>query len=187
MNCHDFEQLLADAWGGELRDEQRGAFEGHLAACVSCRTAFQEGVQAIGAMQSLGGPIPVTAHREGNRLVLDLPTTNQPRAPRGTFSGALRVAAAILIAFTAGYAFHAGLMMRDAALAPSADIASGQDDAWVDATPSDLPSVVDTERSGVGSQPRTNTLRSALAGAYLRGDRGSDLARCLTALSDSGT
>jgi len=183
IDCNEFEQLLADAWGGELQDDQRPALEEHAASCASCQTKFAEGMRALAAMRSLESPQHVTARRDGDRLIIQLPGTPQTRVRRRPYTGVFRLAASILIAFTAGYALHAGLMMRDAAL-----VDPTESERVVNTTPSDRThmSPMPGERGQTALGSRSQSLRSSLASAYQHGHGGSDLARCLTALSGSG-
>jgi anti-sigma factor RsiW len=111
MDCNKFDMLMADAWGGELTEADRPAFEAHLAKCERCRREYETGLTALSAMRSLAGPRQVRVERRGSRLILHDPTVPTRRAPGLLRRGLLRYAASVLIAFTAGYALHAGLMV----------------------------------------------------------------------------
>jgi hypothetical protein len=185
MNCNEFEQRLADAWGDELADSDRARFEAHARDCPSCRELYEDGRRALGVMRSLDGPPRVVVRREANRLVLEWPGgvagTNaaiEASEPQGDTSrpslklpwflrGAIRHAAVLLIAFTAGYLFHAGLILFDA-----------RREAATSRPPDH---VADT---GTGHKaPRSATLHTALANAYTRSPGSSELATVLIALA----
>ncbi len=176
MNCEDFEMLMADALGDELSPADRATFEVHLATCTRCRDDYETSNNAVEAMRSLPGPQNVCVERKGDRLVIrETHTRGVPPDPRreseragrralhrslalpARFGSVLRYAASILIAFTAGYAFHAGLMLTDAG-----------------------------GRSGsislhVGAS--TASLRGSLASVHARKPSRSSLAKCLVAIA----
>jgi len=51
MNCADFEILLADYVDGQLPDEQKSAFESHLASCSECSALAHDAQAAVGFME----------------------------------------------------------------------------------------------------------------------------------------
>lgn len=122
MKCEDFESYLADALGDELAPEDQPTFESHLAECEGCRQEYEKSRRAIDAMRVLSAPQPVSIHREGGRLVIQMPESSDmtpavaaagSRRAAGMGTGLLRYAATVLFAFTAGYVVHAGVMMAD--------------------------------------------------------------------------
>lgn len=119
MNCEDFEMVMADALGDELAEGDRDAFQAHLAACESCRREYESLRRGVDATRTLAGPRRVRVQRDGDRLVIhpeDTPAQSVSHGPKREAiqgRGLLRFAASILIAFTAGYAAHAGLMLAD--------------------------------------------------------------------------
>lgn len=98
IDCATFETLLADAIGGELNDQDRIAFESHVNSCNSCRAEFRSMVATIETVR--------------NRLSSDnaaASTTHPPApSPRRRRRGVtlLRYAAAVAVAFLAGYGFR---------------------------------------------------------------------------------
>lgn len=187
MTCEDFEILMADALGNELSDADRPAFEAHLAGCEKCRREYETASRAVVTMRELPGPERITVRREGNRLVIEdkrsaaraagfslregepgAPLSRWFGYPRGLksaarrFGGVFRYAASILIAFTAGYALHAGLMLSDIGGPPAPIAQEGYDRARV--------------------APASN-LQQALVNAHVRKPARSDLAKCLIAMA----
>lgn len=187
MTCEDFDILMADALGDELSDADRPAFEAHLAECEKCRREYETASRAVVTMRELPGPERITVRREGNRLVIEdkraaaraagfslrgrepgAPLSRWFGYPRGLkpaarrFGGVFRYAASILIAFTAGYALHAGLMLTDVGR-PVVHVAQPDD--------------VSTEAASVGN------LQQALVNAHVRKPARSDLAKCLIAMA----
>lgn len=182
MKCTDVDELLADAWGHELTGDRLAEFDAHLRECESCRRQFEEGAKALEAMRSLSGPPAATAWREGDRPAFEFRVPSPGARPRRQASHLLRLAASVLIAFTAGYGLHAGLMMRDAATAASSE---------------QIPGLIGQEpqQTAGGSHPNDadpidsdnrETLRTALASAYARRGSRSHLATCLIAMSGPG-
>lgn len=168
MKCEDLETHMADALGDELSPEHRQAFDAHLRECEKCRTEYEGSHRAIDALRVLSGPKRVSVRREGGRLIIQTPESSDASSDtqlRGVRhlgrmgAGLLRYAATILIAFTAGYGAHAGLMMAD------------------DARP---PQSVTTVKD---SAPRN--LRGSLASAHARNPSRSGLAKCLAAITPS--
>lgn len=119
MNCEDFDMLMADALGDELAEEDRAGFEAHLATCETCRSEYESLRRTVDATRTLAGPRNVRVQHDGERLVIQpidsdaLSVSHGPKRTALRSGGLLRFAASILIAFTAGYAVHAGLMMAD--------------------------------------------------------------------------
>ena len=163
MNCEAFEILMADALGNELVDSDRAGFDSHLAACETCRREWESLRRTVDATRALAGPKKVSVRRDGERLViqpdasetLSVSHGSQPMAARN--GGLLRMAASVLIAFTAGYALHAGLMMADNAK-------SAQQVAQLeDASP--------------------QSVRTSLALAHVRNPSRSSFAKCLATIT----
>jgi len=97
MSCKDFEEMLADALGGELSGVDRARFDGHVAMCETCRAEYESLVGAVGELRSLPAGDSVStavARHAGSRRA----------APAPLRMGAVyRYAASVLIAFGAGY------------------------------------------------------------------------------------
>ena len=110
MKCQDFETLMADALGNELAPADQPTFEEHLAQCDTCRHEYATACETLATMRRLPGPEPVTLKHDGARLGIE----DAPMGTRRPLRGAFRYAASVLIAFTAGYALHAGLMVSGA-------------------------------------------------------------------------
>ena len=174
MKCEDFEQLLADALGGELAEAERPAFEGHLAQCDACRREYEGNAAAVQALKGIVGPQQVRVRREGERLIIEGPEhssvvdtargmvkTVGPSYGRTEWRGRafFRYAASVLLAFIGGYALHAGLMLSNSG--PSAPGGSG-------------PVVV--------AQVDKPTFQDELVQAYRRSPKGSDLSKCMMVL-----
>jgi len=162
MNCTDFEVLLADALGDELSVADRPAFEAHLAECEKCRREYETALRTVTTMRELSGPARVTVRREGDRLVIDDRPPHALRMPWWFRRGAFRYAASILIAFAAGYAVHAGLMMTEAGRPVDRVVAVGD---------------------GAGDVTSTSSLQQALVHTHVRNPARSDLAKCLIAMA----
>jgi hypothetical protein len=120
-------------------------------------------------MRQLPGPERITIRREGNKLIIDEKRAAEfsqrmspPAFARAThrWGGVFRYAASILIAFTAGYALHAGLILSDARRSAVVERPQG-------ATP-DVPG---------------GNLQQALVDAHVRKPARSDLAKCLIAMA----
>ncbi len=161
MNCKDFEMLMADALGDELAAADRPTFDAHLAECDTCRHDYETARKAIAEMRTLPGPERVTVRREGDRLVIQGAPAGPPRKRWWLTSGVFRYAAGLLIAFTAGYGLHAGLMVRE---------------------------LVRPGTAGSGGAPapvisaRDDNLQAALVSAHQKNPTRSDLAKCLIAM-----
>lgn len=162
MNCTDFEVLLADALGDELSAVDRPVFEAHLAECEKCRREYETALRTVTTMRALPGPARATVRREGNRLVIDDRPSHAPRVPWWFRGGVFRYAASILIAFLAGYAVHAGLMMTEAER-PADHLVQTDDSIEAPASPS--------------------SLQRALVHTHVRNPARSDLAKCLIAMA----
>jgi len=166
MNCETFETLMADALGGELPTADERPFNEHLASCEACREFYEVHRGTLDILHSLPEPQRVRVERIGEQLILHDPSvaTSERRMRRGAPwwlpTGAVRYAASLLIAFTAGYALHVGLMMREGVqfkVAPVAATASGGE-----------------------------TVQRALVEAYQRSPRRTDLAKYMAALTGPG-
>jgi anti-sigma factor RsiW len=186
MNCEDFEMLLAEALGDELASSDREPFETHLAQCPRCRRDYETARDAVAAMRELPGPQRVNVVREGNRLVIEeigtagvsptagvrgVPGRVRPRllgyaAPlvRSVF----RYAASVLIAFGAGYALHAGLMLSgDSPIADAGRTGKLR---------------MDTDQPAYVSSAPTSFQR-ALTSTHMSNPARSNLAKCLIAMA----
>ncbi len=124
MNCKDFESLTADALGGELLAEERAAFEAHVAGCESCRRDYESLTETVQQVASLPPAPPVRIERSGEQLVIAPETTAPPRRSWAT-GRAARFAAAIALAFVAGYAFRASAPPAVDQQPPAQPIAGG--------------------------------------------------------------
>lgn len=164
MNCEEFENLLADALGNELAAEDRPDFEAHRATCERCRREYESTRSAIERMRDLTGPAAVDVRREGDRLVIapGTPATTSPRRVPIVF----RYAAAVLIAFAAGY------LSRGASSTVRPETPRVQRPA---------------EEPLPAAASRKPSLRLALADAYAKHRDRSELAGCLSALFGGGT
>ena len=161
MNCQDFENLLPDALGGELSESEQAAFEGHLAACATCRSEHKSLTGAVGRMRSLPEPAALSVRRVGDGLLLTPSTSASISALRWTRSsrGFLRYAAVILLAFVAGYS--------------TSSVNS--------VTPNVTHSPVAVSPGGNPA----NNLQTAVAMQFSRNPARSDLAKGLLAMYDS--
>jgi len=182
MKCEDFDMLMADALGGELSSNDRPAFDAHLAECERCRADFESSRRTLEDLRTLPGSRRVAARREGDRLVIEDATSIGRGAPgeigaithptsakagpapmRRTIArflaSPMRYAAGLLIAFTAGYALHAGLTLADASRSTGTVAHVLQD-------------------SGT-------SFEGSLVRAYARNPGRSDLAKCLIAMSSA--
>ncbi len=172
MNCQAFETLMADALGGELTPTDKPEFDKHLADCDACRALYEAHRGTLDVLRSLPEPATIRLERIGERLVLHDPRATSrgaapfPRLRRWLPSGAARYAASLLIAFTAGYALHVGLMMKDAT--------SPRDTA---------PPIFHVAARGTDVE----TVQSALVTAHRRNPKRTDLAKCMAALTGSGS
>ena len=163
MNCENFEMLMADALGDELGEDDRAPFEAHRAACETCRREYESLKRTVDAMRTLAGPRKVRVQRDGERLVIQPIDSDALSVSHGSkpvalqSSGLLRFAASILIAFTAGYAIHAGLMMAD--------------DARQEPLVNQVENVAPT------------SVRGSLISAHARNPSRSGLAKCLATIT----
>ncbi len=150
MNCKEFESLTADALGGELAAEQQSAFDAHIAACESCRREYESLTATVQQVASLPPAPPVRIERSGEQLVIAPETAAPPRRSWAT-GRAARFAAAIALAFVAGYAFRASAPPTDDRQQPDERIAVVEPDRQPRSTPR-RPSlearVADATRSG---------------------------------------
>lgn len=160
MNCEEFEMMLADALGSELSEKDRPSFERHLSQCENCRREYETAQQTITMMQSLTAPRQITVQREADRLVIqESPTTFSFRR-RLPMMSLLRYAASVLIAFTAGYGLHAGLMITDAGSTTTTNI----------------------DHHSPITHHSPEDFQSALAGVHAQQPSRSNLAKCMIAM-----
>lgn len=158
MNCETFEMLMVDALGDELAASDRPAFEAHLAECERCRSEYEASRRAVGLMVSLPGPEHMTVERQGDRLVIQRAGLAPAFASRRFGAALLRYAATILVAFVAGYGWHAGSTTGVGGAA-------------------EPPGRVHTDENA------DDHFQQRLATIYSRGTARSDLAKCLMAMA----
>ena len=164
MSCEDFEMLMADALGDELSEADRPAFEGHLAMCERCRDEYRTALTTVRTLQSLTGADRVSTGVEHEVDRAASPIRSGPRGySRWSFTSALRYAASVLIAFTAGYAVHAGFVNEPTVRPPDVEhfalnVAAGH------------------------APVEPNTFGAALAGEHLKDPGRSGLAKCMIAM-----
>lgn len=168
MNHEQFELLMADALGGELSSEDRATFETALAAHADWKQEYETAQRALGCLAELGAPKRVVARREGDALIIEPRTakTVAPQPVRGTW----RYAAAILIAFTAGYALHATMVLQEG-VRPQQSVVKN-------VVPSGAPGVRATPTSA-----NSGTFEAALFKTHARKPSRSTLAKCLIAVA----
>jgi predicted anti-sigma-YlaC factor YlaD len=106
MKCEEFEEMMADALGGELSASAVPAFEEHIAHCETCRAEYESLTQSLQTLQGLPSTAPVTVERVGDRLVISHEASVSNARLHRYAIAALRYAATILIAFGAGYGWH---------------------------------------------------------------------------------
>ena len=62
MTCREFAEFIADFLDGSLPDDERAAFEGHLARCGNCARYLEGYRQSIAlgkqAFAAAGDPVP---------------------------------------------------------------------------------------------------------------------------------
>ena len=175
MNCEQFEYLLADALGGELSSVQRAGFDGHVRDCARCRREFESASAAISAMRSLPGPPVATAGFAQDRFdsMVGI-ASSETRRYAALWRPVLRYAAAIAIAFVAGYVVRAGL--APSILTPGVKPETFAETSQEFREPK-LPGVRETL-----AQARPRSFEAAFAGAHLRDPSRSDLAKCMVAM-----
>jgi anti-sigma factor RsiW len=174
MNCERFESLLADALGEELSAANRPAFEEHVRACERCRREYESASAALAAMRSLPAPPVATVGvaKNGNAQAGFGRSATKPYVLR--WSALLRYAAAIVIAFGAGYLYRAEqpLLTATPGVGPAATVGS-IDVHGVRGAPSNRELLAH-------ASPRS--FEAALAGAHLQNPSRSDLAKCMIAM-----
>ncbi len=167
MNHEQFELLMADALGDDLSGEDRAAFETALAAHADWKQEYETAQRTLGCLAELGAPKRVVARREGDALIIE-PRTTKTVAPQPV-RGARRYAAAVLIAFTAGYALHATLVLQEG-VRPT--------DTIVKTT-----SPESDDQHAVVARPTSGTFEAALVKTHARKPSRSTLAKCLIAVA----
>ena len=168
MNHEQFELLMADALGDELTGEDRAAFEAALAAHADWKQEYETAQRTLGCLAELGAPKRVVARREGDALIIE-PRTTKTVASKPV-RGVWRYAAAVLIAFTAGYALHATLVLQEG-VRPQESI---------------VKNVVQPDAPGVRATPAggdSGTFEAALFKTHARKPSRSSLAKCLIAVA----
>lgn len=188
MNREEFEQKMAEALGGEPAEADRAAFEEALAAHDDWRREYEGAKRTLDALASLSAPGRVSARREGDRLVIEPASVSRPvRSARAGGAGRWRIAAAILIAFTAGYAAHALLILREG-FVPRNQVVHVPADQHVP----DDEGTAGYDVRGSGHDVRDpehdvrnpfQSLETALARAHARRPSSSSLAKCLIAVA----
>jgi len=170
MNREEFELLMADALGGELSSEDRAAFDAALAEHADWKQEYETAQHTLECLAELGAPRRVVARREGDALVIE-PTAGTARAaaPR-PMRGGWRYAAAVLIAFTAGYALHAAMILQEG-VRPQETIVKN-------VTPQETGDVHATPTAG-----NTQSFEKALLSTHARKPSRSNLATCFIALA----
>lgn len=167
MNCNEFELLLADALGDELSGAERPAFEHHLSQCENCRREYDATMGTVRTLKSLTGPQRITIEREDDRLVIREATSSSPIASTSVKSfrpfrhSVMRYAASVLIAFTAGYGLHAGMML------------TGSGDQSLMTDPIHKPTIVHSDN---------HDFQSALLNVHMKNPARSDLAKGMIAM-----
>jgi len=170
MTCDQFQNLLPDALGDEMSTADQAAFDAHLRACDACRREHAELARTLTDLRGVARTPAVQAHREGDRLVIDLVAgASAPHGAReaGPWRSALRYAAVILLAFAAGYTTSRGGLRTVPSKAGDSGHSIAQTDAPV--TPST-------------ARPMVATFESALIEAHERNPGATDLAKCMRAL-----
>jgi len=104
MNCHEFESMMIDALGGELRESDRPLFEEHLASCGCCRADIESARAAVHALREL----PAVSEEVNRVTAFSTPAQGIGRRSTEKFrnirSGVFwRQAAGIVLAFMVGY------------------------------------------------------------------------------------
>ena len=175
MNCEQFESLLADALGDELSAADRPAFDEHLRACARCRREYESSSAVLSAMRSLPGPSIVSVDvrwSDGVPFARVAWTTKKRVTLR--WSAALRYAAAIVIAFAAGYFYRAERV--------SLAVKPGVGPTMLTRSSNErgVPDVPGNREQFAHASPRS--FEAALAGAHLQDPSRSDLAKCMIAM-----
>jgi len=191
MNREEFEQRMADALGGELSEQDRADFEAALAEDEAWRREYDEALRTLDVLGTLSGPAQLRASRDGDRLVIEPAPTQPPRVSTGTGSGRWRIAAAILMAFTAGYAAHAVLVLSEG-VNPQRQVVQSAEDIGVPEE-ADRNGGPDARRPDIrGSDMRgrdrraldgAESLQSALVRAHAQRPSSSTLAKCMIAVA----
>jgi len=70
MNCHEFEDLMADVLYGDIDDDTRKRFDAHAGSCSACAATLAETRSTLGIMSRRKRPDPGQAYWDGywNRL-----------------------------------------------------------------------------------------------------------------------
>lgn len=171
MNCDQFEQMLPDALGSELGDADREAFDAHRAGCPACAREYDGLATTVRSVRRTAEVPPVSARRIGSRLVLEQGAHGAAAVAAGhstPWRAAFRYAAAILMAFVAGYAASDRLRGGSPAAPRIADV-----------TPSQAPA-----ESGASAGSGA-TFESALAAVHQQDPTAPGLAKCVRALLGS--
>lgn len=120
MNCHDLDTLLADYLASELDAAALAQVESHLDSCPECRTR----AHALAAAQRAAATLIPPRHlaEQATRTTSASPLPDVPNPPARTRAAwpILRMAAAVLIAFSLGYIARSTTARPVAATSPVA-------------------------------------------------------------------
>ncbi len=179
MNREMFERLLAEALGNELSSANLAAFEACLADHPEWQHEYRAAIKTLRVLAELDAPRQVEVRRSGDTLVIAPqqgsrhPTATVARS--NPLGGWHRYAAVILIAFTAGYALHGALLVKEAARPPQAFVAG---------KPQDHTTPIATPNRKAESR-HVESFRDAVIHAHRRKPSRSGLATCLIAMAKS--
>lgn len=173
MNREQYEALLADALGDELTPGDRVVFERCLDEHPDWRREYESARGTLDTLVRVTAPPRVIVRREGYRLIFESAEVPAPTSTPTTAGAWHRYAAAILLAFTAGYAAHATLLLKDA-VRPTHEIVHA---------PVPNPTGAAPQRPEARTPTRGTSFRTALIDAHRRNPARSDLANCLIAMS----
>lgn len=162
MNCNEYQQLIADAVGGEISPADSAALDKHLSTCTTCQAEFANARSVLRTMRSLSAPPSIAVFRSGEQLIIQ--PTSAPVSRRLQRANMwLRYAACILFAFIAGYFVAAG---RTSATTP--------------------PIVVQKPVIPAKKNTASDSLESAIASVHKQHPNESPLTKCLLAMAGPG-
>ena len=165
MNCEQYESLLADVLGGEASSADRTLLEAHCATCEPCRRDYASSVEALSAMRSLQSPTAILPFDSSSAAASRGIGQTRPTLP--FWMGIARYAAGIVIAFSAGYLFHATRSMSPVGISkrPGVTVMHSMHETEIDAP--------------------ARRFEAALASAHMKNPSQSDLAKCMIAVFSS--
>ncbi|MHC5108435.1 MAG: anti-sigma factor [Planctomycetota bacterium] len=119
MSREEFDNLLADALGGELDDERAARFQTLLDGSEEFHREYESLQTTLTQFSALAGPVKVSMadafiNTQGGESGGESPGGPAPESrtyPIKRPGHWMRYAASILAAFTCGYGAHAGLML----------------------------------------------------------------------------